>query len=60
MASQMASAELDTVTADIEAGGYIFRSSGYSVKFQGFMTLYEEFENTSRRTSRTPTLPRRA
>ena len=44
MASQMASAELDTVTADIEAGGYIFRSSGYSVKFQGFMTLYEESE----------------
>ncbi|MBE6611166.1 MAG: type I DNA topoisomerase, partial [Ruminococcaceae bacterium] len=33
MASQMASAELDTVTADIEAGGYIFRSSGYTVKF---------------------------
>ncbi len=45
MASQMASAELDTVTADIEAGGYIFRSSGYSVKFQGYMTLYEEAED---------------
>ena len=44
MASQMASAELDTVTADIEAGGYIFRSSGYTVKFQGYMTLYEESE----------------
>ncbi len=45
MASQMASAELDTVTADIEAGGYIFRSSGYTVKFQGYMTLYEESED---------------
>ena len=45
MASQMASAELDTVTADIEAGGYIFRSSGYTVKFQGYMTLYEEAED---------------
>ncbi len=44
MASQMASAELDTVTADIEAGGYLFRSSGYTVKFQGYMTLYEESE----------------
>ncbi|MCI8386928.1 MAG: type I DNA topoisomerase [Clostridiales bacterium] len=44
MASQMASAELDTVTADIEAGGYIFRSSGYTVKFQGYMALYEETE----------------
>ena len=45
MASQMASAELDTVTADIEAGGYIFRSNGYTVKFQGYMTLYEEAED---------------
>ena len=45
MASQMASAELDTVTADIEAGGYIFRSSGYTVKFQGYMALYEEAED---------------
>ena len=47
MASQMASAELDTVTADIEAGGYIFRSSGYTVKFQGYMTLYEESEDST-------------
>ena len=39
MASQMASAELDTVTADIVAGGYVFRSSGYTIKFQGYMTL---------------------
>ena len=45
MASQMSSAQLDTVTADIEAGGYIFRSSGYTVKFQGYMTLYEETED---------------
>ncbi len=45
MASQMSSAQLDTVTADIEAGGYIFRSSGYTVKFQGYMTLYEESED---------------
>ncbi len=45
MASQMASAELDTVTADIVAGGYVFRSSGYTIKFQGYMTLYEESED---------------
>lgn len=45
MASQMESAELDTVTADIEAAGYIFRSSGYTVKFQGYMTVYEEAED---------------
>lgn len=42
IASQMANALLDTVSADIEANGCIFRASGYSVKFDGFMALYEE------------------
>ncbi len=42
IASQMASAELNTVTADFESAGYIFRSSGYTVKFPGFLTIYEE------------------
>ena len=51
MASQMASAELDTVTADIEAGGYIFRSSGYTVKFQGYMSVYEESEDYAPQTA---------
>lgn len=42
IASQMANALLDTVSVDIEANGCIFRASGYSVKFDGFMTLYKE------------------
>ncbi|MBP5432897.1 type I DNA topoisomerase [Ruminococcus sp.] len=42
IASQMANALLDTVSADIEANGCIFRASGYSVKFDGFMALYVE------------------
>lgn len=42
IASQMANALLDTVSADIEANGCMFRASGYSVKFDGFMTLYVE------------------
>ncbi len=45
IASQMASAELDTVTADIGSAGYIFRASGYTVRFQGYMVLYEEGED---------------
>ncbi len=45
LASQMQSAELDTVTADIMAGGYLFRSSGYTVKFRGYMAIYEESED---------------
>jgi DNA topoisomerase-1 len=42
IASQMASAVLDTVSVDFESGKYVFRSSGYTVRFQGFMALYEE------------------
>ncbi len=44
VASQMASAELNTITADFEAGGYLFRTSGYTVKFQGYMAVYEASE----------------
>lgn len=42
IASQMANALLDTVSADISANGCLFRASGYSVKFNGFTVLYEE------------------
>ena len=48
IASQMESAVLSTVTADCEAGGYIFRASGYTVDFQGYMALYEESEEETR------------
>lgn len=42
IASQMANAILDTVSADIKAGEYTFKTSGSSVKFDGFTVLYEE------------------
>ncbi len=42
IASRMANALLDTVSVDIEAGKYLFKASGYSVKFDGFTALYEE------------------
>lgn len=42
IASQMANVLLDTVSVDIEANGCVFRASGYSVKFDGFMILYRE------------------
>ncbi|MFZ5987448.1 MAG: type I DNA topoisomerase [Bacillota bacterium] len=42
VASQMASAVYDTISTDIEAGRYIFKASGSSVKFQGFIVLYQE------------------
>ena len=48
IASQMESAVLATVTADFESAGYIFRASGYTVDFPGYMALYEESEEESR------------
>ncbi|HZG57902.1 type I DNA topoisomerase [Paenibacillus sp.] len=42
VASQMTSAVLDTVTADLEAGGVTFRAVGSKVKFPGFMKVYVE------------------
>ncbi len=41
VASQMANAEFDTVSSDIQAGEHIFRVSGYVVKFDGYMALYK-------------------
>ncbi len=42
IASQMANALLDTVSVDIAADAYNFKASGYSVKFDGYTTVYEE------------------
>ncbi|MFT9847870.1 type I DNA topoisomerase [Aneurinibacillus sp. REN35] len=42
IASQMASAVLDTVTADITVGDAAFRANGSQVKFPGFMKVYVE------------------
>ena len=41
-ASQMASAVYDTVQVTIDASGHTFKSSGSSVKFKGYMTVYVE------------------
>ena len=42
IASQMAQAIYDTITADIEVNDYLFRANGQTLKFKGFMTLYVE------------------
>ncbi|MEB3101176.1 type I DNA topoisomerase [Ferviditalea candida] len=42
LASQMASAVLDTVAVDIQAGSVTFKANGSTVKFPGFMKLYVE------------------
>ncbi len=42
LASQMANAVYDTVAIDTECAGHIFRSTHQSMKFAGFIAVYEE------------------
>nr|MBO2478503.1 type I DNA topoisomerase [Bacillota bacterium] len=42
VASQMASAVLDTVTVELKAGDAVFRANGSKLKFPGFMKVYIE------------------
>ena len=57
VASQMASALYDTITVDILAGPpappappYLFRASGSSLRFKGFLTVYEEAQDEDAKT----------
>ncbi|MBQ9167103.1 MAG: type I DNA topoisomerase [Oscillospiraceae bacterium] len=42
LASQMANALFDTVSIDTECAGHVFRSSHQSMRFSGFIAVYEE------------------
>ncbi len=42
LASQMANAVYDTVSIDTQCQGHVFRSSHQSMKFSGFIAVYEE------------------
>ena len=42
LASQMANAVYDTVAIDTECAGHVFRSTNQSLKFAGFIAVYEE------------------
>ena len=42
LASQMANAVYDTVSIDTQCAGHIFRSSHQSIRFSGFIAVYEE------------------
>lgn len=46
IASLMSNCELNTVSVDITAKDYLFKSSGFSVKFDGFTVLYVEGKDT--------------
>lgn len=45
MASQMENCLQDTVSVDIIAGDYLYRASGYTVKFDGFTVLYDDIKD---------------
>jgi len=46
VASQMASAVMDTLAVDITAGPYLLRATGSRVKFPGFLRVYLEGRDT--------------
>ena len=43
----MESATLNTISIDLSVEGYLFRTSGYSVAFQGYMAVFEATEETN-------------
>ena len=57
IASQMEAAVYDTMTVDIEAGDYLFKSAGSRVSFKGFLVLYEEGTDEENEDEKEPMLP---
>ena len=54
LASQMESATLATLAVDIGCEGYVFRTGGYTVTFQGYMAVYEESVDETAHVSENP------
>ena len=60
IASLMASCQQETLKVEIDANGYIFNATGYTVKFDGFTVLYEEkTDDASKNSSESPLPPMR-
>lgn len=45
LASQMSAALLDTLTVDVSAGQYLFRANASTVRFPGYLAVYEESQD---------------
>jgi DNA topoisomerase-1 len=54
LASQMANAVFDAVSIDTECGGHIFRSTHQSMRFPGFIAVYEEGKDEEGETMGSP------
>ncbi len=58
LASQMASAEIATVSCNVICGQHSFHAAGNTVKFQGFLALYEESTDEPEKKDDRDVLPR--
>lgn len=45
LSSQMSAAILDTLTVEVEAGEYLFRANASTVRFPGYLAVYEEAQD---------------
>ncbi len=54
LASQMANAVYDTVSIDTQCAGHTFRSAHQSIKFAGFLAVYEESRDEEEEAVGTP------
>ncbi len=57
VASQMAQALIDQKTLSIRAGDYTFTASGSSVKFPGFLAVYQSADDVAESNKKSQTLP---
>lgn len=46
IASQMKPAEINTVAVDLEAAGNVFRATGATVKFPGYLVICDDFDGS--------------
>lgn len=54
IASQMENAKLNTTSVDITAGDCLFKASGYTVAFKGFMSVYDDIKEEKTKASELP------
>ncbi len=60
IASLMEACHQETLKVEIEANGFIFNATGYSVKFDGFTALYEEKTDDAAKAAEMPLPPMKA
>ncbi len=54
VASQMAAAVYDNISIDVISGGYVFRANNATLKFAGFIAVYEESRDDDQEERQSP------